>query len=205
MNLKGQILIISGPSGSGKSTLLNRLLAEEKNLYFSISSTTRKIREGEKEGVNYYYIGEEEFKQGIEEGNFLEWANVHKNYYGTSLKPVVSALEEGKIVVFDVDVQGFKLTTAKFANLITSVFITTTNKKELRRRLENRGTDTPEMIENRLMNAAGEMEHIMEYDYLLINDDVEKSYENLRAILKSMKLKSANINLRETINNWIDC
>ncbi|MDO5046771.1 guanylate kinase [Campylobacter sp.] len=203
--MKGQILIISGPSGSGKSTLLNRLLAEEKNLYFSISSTTRKIREGEKEGVNYYYIGEEEFKQGIEEGNFLEWANVHKNYYGTSLKPVVSALEEGKIVVFDVDVQGFKLTTAKFANLITSVFITTTNKKELRRRLENRGTDTPEMIENRLMNAAGEMEHIMEYDYLLINDDVEKSYENLRAILKSMKLKSANINLRETINNWIDC
>lgn len=203
--MKGRILIISGPSGSGKSTLLNRLLAEESGLYFSISSTTRKIREGEKEGVNYYYISEEEFKKGIEEGSFLEWANVHKNYYGTSLNPVLSALNEGKIVVFDVDVQGFNLTKQKFANLITSVFITTTNKKELRYRLENRGTDTPEMIENRLMNAAGEMEHIMEYDYLLINDDVEKSYENLRAILKSMKLKSANINLRETINNWIDC
>lgn len=203
--MKGQILIISGPSGSGKSTLLNRLLAEERNLYFSISSTTRKMREGEKEGVNYYYVSQEEFKKGIEEGSFLEWANVHKNYYGTSLKPVLAALNEGKIVVFDVDVQGFKLTKEKFANLITSVFITTTNKKELRYRLENRGTDTPETIENRLMNAAGEMEHILEYDYLLINDDVEKSYENLRAILKSMKLKSANINLRETINNWIDC
>lgn len=203
--MKGQILIISGPSGSGKSTLLNRLLAEESGLYFSISSTTRKIREGEKEGVNYYYISEEEFKKGIEEGSFLEWANVHKNYYGTSLNPVLSALNEGRIVVFDVDVQGFNLTKQKFANLITSVFITTTNKKELRYRLENRGTDTPEMIENRLMNAASEMEHIMEYDYLLINDDVEKSYQNLRAILKSMKLKSANINLRETINNWIDC
>lgn len=203
--MKGQILIISGPSGSGKSTLLNRLLVEESNLYFSISSTTRKIRDGEKDGVNYYYISEDEFKKGIEEGSFLEWANVHKNYYGTSLKPVLAALNEGKIVVFDVDVQGFHLTKEKFANLITSVFITTTDKKELRRRLEGRGTDTAEMIENRLMNAAGEMEHILEYDYLLINDDVEKSYENLRAILKSMKLKSANINLRQTINNWIDC
>lgn len=203
--MKGQILLISGPSGSGKSTLLNRLLKEDKNLYFSISSTTRAIRDGEIDGVNYYYISEEEFKKDIENGNFLEWAYVHKNYYGTPLKPILQAFSEGKIAVFDIDVQGFNIAKTKFAENITSVFITTINKKELKKRLENRGTDKPEIIENRLMNAVGEMEHILEYDYFLVNDDIEKSYKNLKAILKSMKLKSSNINLRQTIENWIDC
>ena len=200
--MKGQILIISGPSGSGKSTLLSRLLKEESDLYFSISSTTRAPRQGETEGVNYYFISEDEFKKGIDADEFLEWACVHGNYYGTSLKPVLKALEEGKIAIFDIDVQGFNIAKSKFAQNITSAFITTASKNELKSRLQNRGTDSAETIEKRLINAVGEMEHILEYDYFLINDDLQNCYENLRGILRSMRLKTSNLDAKEIINKW---
>ena len=200
--MKGQILIISGPSGSGKSTLLSRLLKEESDLYFSISSTTRAPRQGETEGVNYYFISEDEFKKGIDADEFLEWAFVHGNYYGTSLKPILKALEEGKIAIFDIDVQGFNIAKSKFAKNITSVFITTASKNELKSRLQNRGTDSAETIEKRLINAVGEMEHILEYDYFLINDDLQSCYENLRGILRSMRLKTSNLDAKEIINKW---
>ena len=198
--MKGQILIVSGPSGSGKSTLLGRLLKEENDLYFSISSTTRAPRQGETEGVNYYFINKDEFKKGIDAGEFLEWAFVHGNYYGTSLKPVLKALEEGKIAIFDIDVQGFNIAKSKFAENITSVFITTASKNELKSRLQNRGTDSAQTIEKRLINAVGEMEHILEYDYFLINDDLQNCYENLRGILRSMRLKTSNLDAKEIIN-----
>ena len=200
--MKGQILIISGPSGSGKSTLLSCLLKEENDLYFSISSTTRAPRQGETEGVNYYFTSEDEFKKGIDADEFLEWACVHGNYYGTSLKPVLKALEDGKIAIFDIDVQGFNIAKSKFAQNITSVFITTASKNELKSRLQNRGTDSAETIEKRLINAVGEMEHILEYDYFLINDDLQNCYENLRGILRSMRLKTSNLDAKEIINKW---
>lgn len=200
--MKGQILIVSGPSGSGKSTLLGRLLKEENDLYFSISSTTRAPRQGETEGVNYYFINKDEFKKGIDAGEFLEWAFVHGNYYGTSLKPVLKALEEGKIAIFDIDVQGFNIAKSKFAENITSVFITTASKNELKSRLQNRGTDSAQTIEKRLINAVGEMEHILEYDYFLINDDLQNCYENLCGILRSMRLKTSNLDAKEIINKW---
>lgn len=203
--MAGQILVISGPSGSGKSTLLDRLLKEEEDgIYFSISSTTRDIREGEEEGVNYYYISQDEFKEGIQKGEFLEWAKVHKNYYGTSLKPVKEALEKDKIVIFDIDVQGFKIVMSKFKEVTTSVFITTKDQKELKKRLQNRGTDSDNIIEQRIFNAVGEMEHILEYDYFFINDNLDQSYQNLRSILNCMRIKSSNINLRESINSWLE-
>lgn len=200
--MKGQILIVSGPSGSGKSTLLGRLLKEENDLYFSISSTTRAPRQGETEGVNYYFINKDEFKKGIDAGEFLEWACVHGNYYGTSLKPVLKALEEGKIAIFDIDVQGFNIAKSKFAENITSVFITTASKNELKSRLQNRGTDSAQTIEKRLINAVGEMKHILEYDYFLINDDLQNCYENLRGILRSMRLKTSNLDAKKIINKW---
>ena len=200
--MKGQILIVSGPSGSGKSTLLSRLLKEENDLYFSISSTTRAPRQGETDGVNYYFTSEDEFKKGIDADEFLEWACVHGNYYGTSLKPVLKALEEGKIAIFDIDVQGFNIAKSKFAQNITSAFITTASKNELKSRLQNRGTDSAETIEKRLVNAVGEMEHILEYDYFLINDDLQNCYENLRGILRSMRLKTSNLDAKEIINKW---
>ncbi|MBO7369528.1 MAG: guanylate kinase [Campylobacter sp.] len=200
--MKGQILLISGPSGSGKSTLINRLMKEEKDIYFSISCTTREIRQGEKDGVDYYFLSVDEFKKGIENGEFLEWALVHKNYYGTSLKPVLKAFEENKVVIFDIDVQGFDIARSKFKDEITSVFITTKSSTELRTRLEKRGTNTQEDIERRLNNAVGEMSHIKDYDFLLINDDLEQTYDKFKSIFKSLKCRTKYANLSEFIDKW---
>ncbi|MBQ7270189.1 MAG: guanylate kinase [Campylobacter sp.] len=200
--MKGQILLISGPSGSGKSTLINRLMKEEKNIYFSISCTTREIRQGEKDGVDYYFLSVDEFKKGIENGEFLEWALVHKNYYGTSLKPVLKAFSENKVVIFDIDVQGFDIARSKFKDEITSVFITTKSSTELKKRLEKRGTNTQEDIERRLNNAVGEMSHIKDYDFLLINDDLEQTYDKFKSIFKSLKCKTKYANLSEFIDKW---
>lgn len=203
--MSGQILIISGPSGSGKSTLLSRLMAEFDNLYFSISSTTREPRAGEKNGVDYNFISTDEFKQGIEQGKFLEWANVHKNYYGTSLEPVEKALKDDKIVIFDIDVQGFHLAMKQYKELITSVFITTKDRLELKKRLIKRGSDDEQTIENRLFNAATEIAHISEYDYLIINDDLDSSYEKLKAIFISMRSKTQSFIINDVIESWSEC
>ncbi len=200
--MKGQILLISGPSGSGKSTLINRLMKEEKDIYFSISCTTREIRQGEKDGVDYYFLSVDEFKKGIENGEFLEWALVHKNYYGTSLKPVLKAFEENKVVIFDIDVQGFDIARSKFKDEITSVFITTKSSTELRTRLEKRGTNSQDDIERRLNNAVGEMSHIKDYDFLLINDDLEQTYDKFKSIFKSLKCQTKYANLSEFIDKW---
>lgn len=200
--MSGRILIVSGPSGSGKSTLLSRLMCEFTDVYFSISSTTREIRSGEKDGVNYHYISENEFKKGIDDGLFLEWARVHNNYYGTSLSPVKSALHEGKDIIFDIDVQGHDLAMKIYPELITSVFVTTKNKAELKSRLQKRGTDSDEVIENRLINAMSEMKQIAKYDYCIINDDLERSYDTLRSIFVSMRANSQNIDLDIFLRQW---
>ena len=203
--MKGQILIISGPSGSGKSTLLSRLMSEFDNIYFSISSTTRTPRDGEQDGVDYNFISVDEFKKGIDEGKFLEWANVHKNYYGTSLEPVEKALKDGKIVIFDIDVQGFYLVMKKYSRIITSVFITTKDRYELKRRLINRGSDDAQTIENRLFNAATEIAHIGEYDYLIINENIDKSYDCLKSIFISIGSKSQSFDINQVIESWSEC
>ncbi|TXE89294.1 guanylate kinase [Campylobacter volucris] len=200
--MSGQILIISGPSGAGKSTLLQRLFKEKENIYFSISSTTRAPRENEKNGVDYHFISEVEFKQGIENGEFLEWALVHKNYYGTSLIPIKKALEDGKSVIFDIDVQGFCIVKEKMSNFITSVFVTTKNKKELEKRLLKRNTDKIEDIGKRLENASEEMKFLSQYDFLIINEDLETSYKQLEAVFEVSKIKSKKFNLEQIQIQW---
>ncbi|TQR30927.1 guanylate kinase [Campylobacter sp. MIT 99-7217] len=201
--MKGFVLLISGPSGAGKSTLLKRLIEEYKDeLYFSISSTTRKPRDGEKDGVNYFFISKEEFEKGIQEGTFLEFARVHDNYYGTSLKHTFEALEQGKIVILDIDVQGFYIAKDILNEIITSVFVTTRDKKELKKRLLKRNTDTIEVVEKRLINAEDEIKELCEYDFLIINEDLDKAYNELRAIFQAQKLKTKTQNLTQFQLQW---
>lgn len=200
--MKGNLLVISGPSGSGKSSLMKEILQEISDAYFSISSTTRAIREGEIDGVNYHFISKEEFEQDIDEGFFLEWAKVHDNYYGTSLKPILKELHEGKLVICDIDVQGHKIAREKFGSIITSVFITTPDQKSLKERLLNRGTDSAEVIDKRLDNAVSEMTRIREYDYLLINDDFKTTLRELFAIAYASRKKMALMDLGEFMSAW---
>lgn len=201
--MKGNILVLSGPSGSGKSTLMHEMMKRIDNTYFSISTTTRAKRVDEIEGKDYFFISKDEFKKGIEEGSFLEWARVHDNYYGTSLKPILKELNAGKIVIFDIDVQGHKIAKEKFGNIITSVFVTTPNLETLKERLVQRGTDSNESIEKRLNNAISEMTRIKEYDFLLINDYFDKTLESLVSIAYASKNRVSSLNTEEFIGSWI--
>ena len=199
---RGSLLVVSGPSGAGKSSLIKHIMENMDNVYFSISTTTRPKREGEIDGVNYYFVSKDEFEKDIKEGMFLEWANVHGNYYGTSIKPVLKALEEEKLVIFDIDVQGHESIRKKFDDITTSVFVTTPDINELKRRLENRGTDSEEVIRKRLDNAKEELKRVFEFDFLLINDDFEKAKDNIIAIAKSAKLKYQKKELKKFIKEW---
>lgn len=200
---KGAILIISGPSGCGKSTLLKEVYKDIDGYYFSISSTTRAPRVGEKDGVDYFFISKEEFLKDIEAGYFLEWAEVHGNYYGTSLKPVMKAVNEGKLAIFDIDVQGHEIAREKLDNIITSVFITTPNLSELENRLNNRATDSKEIIENRIINAKEEIKYFQEYDYFIVNDDLQKASKELVSIANVTRIKSKLFDSKLP-ESWID-
>ena len=200
--MKGNLLVISGPSGSGKSSLMKEVLQEITDSYFSISSTTRSIREGETDGINYHFISKEEFEKDIDAGFFLEWAKVHDNYYGTSLKLILKELHAGRLVICDIDVQGHKIAREKFGSLITSVFITTPDQKSLKERLISRGTDSLDVIEKRLANAVSEMTRIREYDYVLINDDFKTALHDLLAIAYTSRKKMELMDLGEFISAW---
>ena len=200
----GSLVILSGPSGSGKTSVA-RKVCERIGLnktYFSISSTTRAPRQGEQHGVDYFFLSKDEFLKDIEENQFLEWAEVHGNYYGTSLKPIKEALNAGKIVFLDIDVQGFESINKLYPEFITSVFITTKNKQILIERLKSRGTETDETLQTRLINAISEMRKIDEYDYLLINDIFEESIDKLEAIARISLLKASKNDLENFIKEW---
>ena len=201
---KGACLLLSGPSGSGKSTLIKEILTRFEDVYFSVSTTTRPRREGEVDGKDYHFVSKELFEKEIEAGMFLEWARVHGNYYGTSLRPVMEALEAGKLVVFDIDVQGFEaIRKSPLAPITTSVFVTTPTLEELRRRLEARGCDDAATIERRLENAKKEIVYMPRYDYVLINDDVQKTKERIVALAQVARLKRSPEELREFIERWM--
>lgn len=201
---KGAILILSGPSGCGKSTLLKEVYKDIDDYYFSISTTTRDPREGETDGVDYLFTSKEEFEKDIENGDFLEYANVHGNYYGTSLKPINAALKEGKLVIFDIDVQGHEIVREKLDSIVTSVFITTPNLSELETRLNNRATDSKEVIEKRIKNAKHEVEFFQDYDYLIINDDLETAAKQLVSIANITRVKAKLFDKETIVSTWLN-
>lgn len=201
MNLETNILIISGPSGAGKSSLCNEVFKKIENLYFSISSTTRNMREGEIDGVHYNFISKDEFERGIKNDEFLEWAKVHNNYYGTSKSQVLKALNENKIVLFDVDVQGQK-SIKKHYPKATSIFITTPNKKILESRLISRNLDSKEVIENRLNHAYNEMQSLNSFDFMIINDDFKIALNGFLSIINSITFKNNALKTQNICKNW---
>lgn len=200
---KGAILILSGPSGCGKSTLLKEVYKQIDDYYFSISTTTRQPRVGEVNGVDYFFVSKEDFEKDIEKDNFLEYALVHGNYYGTSLTPIKKALEEKKLVIFDIDVQGHELVRNKLDSIVTSVFITTPSLKVLENRLHSRNTDNKTVIENRIKNAKVEVEHFRNYDYLIINDDLEEASKQLVSIANIIRIKTKLFDKNSIVSSWL--
>jgi guanylate kinase len=200
--MSGSVFVVSGPSGSGKTSLARKLLDIIDNCYFSISTTTRKPRDGEQHGVDYFFISKDEFLSEIDNGGFLEWAEVHGNFYGTSFRPIEEALAANKIVILDIDVQGHRSIRAKFPNSVTSVFVTTKNMSVLKQRLASRNTETPEILEQRVINAISEMRSIGEYDYFLINDDFDESLSALTAIASASVYKQQVTDNESFIKHW---
>ncbi|KYJ86096.1 guanylate kinase [Sulfurovum riftiae] len=200
---KGAILVLSGPSGAGKSTIINAASDEIGEYYFSISTTTREPRVGEEDGVDYFFVTKECFEEDIKAGNFLEYAQVHGNYYGTSLKPVKEALAQEKLVIFDIDIQGHRLVRAKMDDITTSAFITPPTLKELETRLRARCTDDEAVILRRIENAKEEIKAVGEYDFTIINDTVEEAAQKFIIVAKAARLKQSKEDEAEFIQHWL--
>lgn len=186
---RGVLLILSSPSGAGKSTLTRNLIEQDHGIKLSVSVTTRARRGSEIDGVHYRFIARDDFLEMRERGDLLEWAEVHGNFYGTPRKPVEQALAAGEDMMFDIDWQGTKQIVEKMRADVVSVFILPPSMAELRNRLERRAEDSPEVIARRLANAREEIAQWQAYDYVLINDDLQRTFGELRAILDSERLR----------------
>ncbi len=197
-NKLGVILVVSGPSGAGKSTICKKVI-KDNNLKFSISCTTRKSRKGEVDGVDYYFISEDRFKERIINNEFIEYANVHGNYYGTLRDEVMQEVVSGKNVLLDIDVQGalrIKKTAAQDSLLkkcAEYIFIAPPNFCELEKRLRGRGTETEEAIQERLNNARQELMYCLKYEYLVVNEEVERAVDDMNSILVALTKKTQRI------------
>ncbi len=179
---RGLLLVVSSPSGAGKTTLCNRLRSEFPRLSFSVSTTTRPPRAGETQGVEYNFVDAPTFQEMIARDEFAEYAMVHGNMYGTSAALVRAALEEGRDLLFDIDYQGGRQLRQKFPQDVVLVFILPPSIRDLAERLRRRATDAEEVIERRLRVAREELRHYHEYDYLVMNDDLDGAYDALRAV-----------------------
>lgn len=188
---RGVMLVIASPSGAGKSSISRALFAQDKNISLSVSVTTRQRRTDEIDGTHYHFIDVPTFEKMRDEGDLLEWAEVHGNYYGTPRSKVEESLSAGRDILFDIDYQGTLQLYEKCREDMVTVFILPPSITELRNRLERRAQDSAETIERRLRNARVEMEHYNEYDYVLVNEDLERSVEMVTAILASARLTRA--------------
>lgn len=186
---RGLMLVLSSPSGAGKTTLSRRLLELDDNVTLSISVTTRKKRPSEMEGRDYYFIDRRRFDVLVERGELLEWAEVFDNYYGTPKKPVMDALAAGRDVLFDIDWQGTQQLRESARPDMASIFVLPPSIPELARRLHTRAEDDYETIHRRMAKVADELSHWSEYDYVVINDDLETAYSEVKTILTAERLK----------------
>jgi guanylate kinase len=186
---RGLLLVLSSPSGAGKTTLAKRILEHDTTIALSVSCTTRKPRPGEIDGRDYYFVDEAEFMRRRDAGELLEWAKVFGNYYGTPRPPVVKALDEGRDVLFDIDWQGTQQLKERLPQDLVRVFILPPDGKTLEDRLRARAQDSPDVVAKRMAEAAGQISHWAEYDYVIVNSDINTSHAHLMAILTAERLK----------------
>ena len=190
---RGIMLVLSSPSGAGKTTLTRNLLEREEKVTLSISVTTRPRRASEIEGAHYYFRSQRHFEAMRDGGELLEWAEVHGNFYGTPREPVESALAQGRDVLFDIDWQGTRQLLDKMRADVVTVFVLPPSAAELKARLERRAEDSAVVIAQRLKSAAEEIAHWREYDYVLVNRDLNESFARLRSILNAERLRRVKL------------
>ncbi len=188
MEQEGLLLVVSGPSGAGKGTVCKALQQKCNDLKYSISMTTRQPRVGETHGINYFFSSVESFQQMIEKGELLEWAKVYDNYYGTPKDFVIETLKQGQDVILEIDVEGAKQVFNTFPNGVF-IFLLPPSMEELANRIYKRGTDTKEVIEKRLAAAQSEIDQLNNYNYVVLNDEVDRAVQKIQAIITAEKCK----------------
>lgn len=198
---RGMLIVVSGPSGCGKGTILAEILKDDK-FFYSISATTRSPRPGEVDGVNYLFLSKDKFEELIKEDGMLEYASYCENYYGTPRKPVEDMLEKGKHVILEIEVQGAMKIKEKCPEAVF-LFILPPSLKELRRRLNKRGTEAEDVIEKRLNEAAGEIGQAYKYDYAVINGDLDAAVEDIKDVIRAeeLRVKNSKNNIDEVLEN----
>ena len=185
---RGVLIVISGPSGAGKGTICKALLEKHDNIYISVSATTRAPRAGEIEGVNYYFLTKEDFEVKVKENGFLEYANVHGNFYGTPKGNVEKMLEDGKDVILEIDIQGALQVKENFKEGVF-IFILPPSMEELKQRIIKRGSETEESLMTRFKNAYKEINYVSKYNYAVVNDTIELAVEKVESIITAEKCR----------------
>lgn len=188
LNRKGLLLVVSGPSGAGKGTICKALLNKNDKIKLSVSATTRKPRNGEVHGVNYFFIEKEEFTRMVENGEFLEHAQIYDNFYGTPKAAIIECLEKGQDIILEIEMQGARQIKEVYPEGVF-IFVLPPSLEELKSRIVGRGTETQEEIEKRFSCAFEEINQIVNYDYFIVNEDIEKSVNDVEAIILSEKNK----------------
>ena len=196
MNKKGMIIIVSAPSGAGKTSICDALVESDKNIVYSVSTTTRQPRKGEKNGREYYFVNDSEFKKMVKKSMFAEWAKVHDHFYGTSKNILEQTINKGKDILLDIDVQGAVKIKKQYKDALM-IFVTTPTLKVLKERLIKRNKDSLDVIKTRLENAKKELTYLPKYDYLILNDKLDKSIKQAKSIICAERLAiKRNKNIR---------
>jgi len=201
---RGLMLVLSSPSGAGKTTIARKLLEQDLGIEISVSHTTRKMRKGERDGQDYHFVSHDTFTKMRDHGEFLEWAVVFDNYYGTTRKPVEEALAAGRDVLFDVDWQGAASLRDEARDDVVTVFILPPTAADLEQRLNVRAQDPPEIVRRRMLGASNEIQHWTEYRYVVVNYDIDRSVAAIRAVLTAERLRRTRLTgLKQFVQNLL--